>query len=55
MELIENDFSKLVGADKQKILDAYQQYVSMVFNKHIYLYGGGKASENIRLTLESLN
>ena len=55
VELIENDFNMLVGANEQKILDAYHQYVSMVFNKHIDLYGGGKASENIRLTLESLN
>lgn len=55
VELVKNDFNKLVGANEQNILDAYHQYVSMIFNKHIDLYGGGKASENIRLTLESLN
>jgi UDP-GlcNAc3NAcA epimerase len=55
VELIHNGFNQLAGADKQAILNAFQQYVSKPFNKHIDLYGGGKASENIRLTIESLS
>jgi UDP-GlcNAc3NAcA epimerase len=55
VELIQNGFNQLAGADMQSILNAFQQYVSKPFNKHIDLYGGGKASENIRLTIESLS
>jgi UDP-GlcNAc3NAcA epimerase len=50
VELIENNFNVLVGADKEKILNTY--------NKHIFetdfikdLYGGGMASKFI---IESL-
>lgn len=55
VELIQNGFNQLVGADKQAILNAFQQYVNKPFSKNIDLYGGGKASENIRLALESLS
>jgi UDP-GlcNAc3NAcA epimerase len=55
VELIQNGFNQLVGADKQAILNAFQQYVNKPFSKNIDLYGGGKASENIRLAIESLS
>jgi UDP-GlcNAc3NAcA epimerase len=54
VELIQNGFNLLAGADEQAILNAFQQYVTKPFDKHIDLYGGGKASAQIRLTLESL-
>lgn len=54
VELIQNGFNQLAGADESEIIKAYQQFVSKPFEKHIDLYGGGKASANIRQTLESL-
>jgi UDP-GlcNAc3NAcA epimerase len=54
VELIHNGFNILTGANEQKIFFAYQQFISKLFNKHIDLYGGGSASECIRVTLESL-
>ncbi len=48
IELIENKFNILAGADKAKIIAAYQNsndYFASNFNKD--LYGGGKASEKI--------
>jgi len=46
VELVENGFNTLVGADYEKILTAYQ--TSTVFtSKELDLYGGGRASENI--------
>jgi len=46
VELIENKFNVLTGADTRKILDIYQNYD---FNNDfdVDLYGGGHASENI--------
>ncbi len=46
IELIENRFNVLAGADQKKILDVYRTYE---FNKNfdIDLYGGGKASQQI--------
>ncbi len=50
VELIENRFNVLVGADKDKILHAYNNYIfSDKFD--INLYGGGKASKNIVVEL----
>lgn len=54
VELIQNGFNQLAGADKQTILNAFQHYVTKPFDKHIDLYGGGKASAQIRHSLESL-
>ena len=54
VELIKNGFNTLVGSDKRAIIEAYQVYKSKPFIKSIELYGAGQASENIRLTLESL-
>jgi UDP-GlcNAc3NAcA epimerase len=46
VELVENGFNTLVGANKEKILDTYHaQSFSLDFN--IDLYGGGQASKNI--------
>jgi len=46
VELIENRFNILAGADKAKIIDLYHNYE---FNDDfsVDLYGGGKASEYI--------
>jgi len=46
VELIDNRFNVLVGADRVKILDAYKSYE---FNKefNVDLYGGGMASKKI--------
>jgi UDP-GlcNAc3NAcA epimerase len=46
VELIQNKFNVLAGADKEKIIDLYHTYA---FNNDfsIDLYGGGKASESI--------
>ena len=46
IELIENKFNVLAGADKEKILDLYKNFE---FNNdfEIDLYGGGKASKRI--------
>ena len=48
VELVECGANILVGADKEKILEAYKSNIE--FNKEnskLDLYGGGKASENI--------
>jgi UDP-GlcNAc3NAcA epimerase len=48
VELIENGFNILVGANKEKILESYKNYASL-FNQNysLDLYGGGKASSII--------
>jgi UDP-GlcNAc3NAcA epimerase len=48
VELIENGFNILVGANKERILDSYKNYASL-FNQNysLDLYGGGKASSII--------
>jgi len=54
VELIQNNFNILVGADKTKIIDAYKNHK---FNNNFQtdLYGGGKASENIVQSLLDSN
>lgn len=47
VELIEAGFNTLVGADKQKIVNAYNNYDSFTKNYSVDLYGKGKASERI--------
>ena len=48
VELVQNGFNTLVGADKEKILDAYKNNSKFKpKNLESDLYGGGKASENI--------
>jgi len=46
VELIENKFNVLAGADKEKILDIYNNF-EFNYNFEIDLYGNGKASERI--------
>ncbi len=46
VELIENRFNVLAGADKEKIIDLYKNF-EFNDNFSIDLYGGGKASEAI--------
>jgi len=46
VELVKNGFNTLVGADKEKILNAYKNQTAFK-GKDIELYGGGKASEKI--------
>ncbi len=47
VELVENRFNKIVGANREKILKAYQEMkdINLDFSKD--LYGGGKASKII--------
>ncbi len=48
VELVENKFNILVGADKSKILETYKNKGNLFSsNFNIDLYGGGKASTNI--------
>jgi len=48
VELVENGFNTLVGADKEKIINAYKNNLEFkTQNAKSDLYGGGKASENI--------
>jgi UDP-GlcNAc3NAcA epimerase len=52
VELIEIGANVLVGANKDKIIDAYKNRQSSITNhQSLNLYGGGKASETIIKTL----
>ena len=46
VELVDNGFNVIVGADKEKILNAYVEYIFQT-NYNIDLYGSGKASKTI--------
>ena len=55
VELVENKFNVLVGADKEKILDVYRNRENIFSNEYsVDLYGGGMASGNIIRELLSL-
>ena len=47
VELLENNFNTLVGADYEKIITAYKNVDSMNKDFEVELYGGGKACANI--------
>ena len=48
VELVENGFNTLVGADADKIIQAYKNNSEFnIDNSLVDMYGGGKASENI--------
>jgi len=48
VELVECEANTLVGADKYKIIEAYNNNTKFdKQNSKLDLYGGGKASENI--------
>jgi len=53
VELIENGFNVLTGADKSKILDAFGIMKSKKSDFNINLYGNGEACNNIVKELES--
>ncbi len=55
MELIQNGFNQLAGAETEKILESFRMFSNMKFNKHIELYGGGRAAEIISRTLALIN
>ena len=46
VELIENNFNILAGADKNRILNIYKTH-TFSYNFDIDLYGNGRASEKI--------
>jgi UDP-GlcNAc3NAcA epimerase len=47
VELVENEFNFLTGADGTKIFETYNNCIDRTFEKCVVLYGGGKASEKI--------
>ena len=47
VELVDNGFNTLVGADSDKIVQAASAFAERKFDKHIELYGGGKAADRI--------
>jgi UDP-GlcNAc3NAcA epimerase len=48
VELVNNGYNTLVGADKSKIIEAYKNHSKFnIENSKLDLYGGGKASEKI--------
>ena len=47
VELVENGFNVVVGADKEKILHEAENIAQKSANFDMDLYGKGKASENI--------
>jgi UDP-GlcNAc3NAcA epimerase len=53
VELVENNFNRLVGADKEEILQAFLDLKYKTFDRTIELYGGGCAAEKIREVLEN--
>ena len=55
VELIENGFNIVVGADPQKIEDAYSQMIEKANNFDVNLYGNGLASKVIAQKLLNEN
>jgi len=51
VELVENGFNTIVGADKQSILNGYTKMKNKSLDFSMDLYGGGKASQHIAKTL----
>ena len=51
IELIENGFNKIVGADEDKIISGYQEMSKIKNDYNINLYGNGEASEKIIIEL----
>lgn len=47
LELISNDFNKLIGAEYKDIISDFNSFKNKKVNFDINLYGDGKASENI--------
>jgi len=55
VELVQNGFNQIVGADREKILEAYKEVQDKEINFDMDLYGGGKASQNIISKLRSVS
>ena len=53
VELVENEFNLIVGVNYEKALAAVKHFHSTVFDRHIELYGEGKAVQKILSYLES--
>ena len=51
VELVENGFNFLTGAQGTKIYETYKYCKERSFEKNVILYGGGKASEKIALII----
>ena len=47
VELVENGYNKLVGADESRILEGFKSFSMKSVSFSSDLYGGGKAAENI--------
>jgi len=47
VELVENGFNEIVGADKNKIISGYREMIHKKNNHNINLYGNGEASKKI--------
>ena len=55
VELVQNDFNRLAGANTELILELFQKFSNSKLDKHIELYGGGKASYIIGKTLAEIS
>lgn len=53
VELVENEFNFLTGAEGDKIFETYKNLKERTFEKGVVLYGGGKASEKIASIISS--
>lgn len=53
VELTQNNFNVLTGANMDSIIKAYQMFLNKTFVKNIELYGGGKASDLICEVMEN--
>ena len=51
VELVENGFNFLTGAQGTKIYETYKHCKERIFEKNVVLYGGGNASEKIALII----
>lgn len=47
VELVENGFNKIVGANSNAMVQAFHEFNERPFNKTIQLYGNGNAAQNI--------
>ena len=54
-ELVDYGYNKIVGANKDAILQSVNYFETKRFNKEHQLYGGGKASEKVYATLNKLH
>jgi UDP-GlcNAc3NAcA epimerase len=55
VELVQNNFNRLAGSNTGLLLELFQKFSNLKFDKHIELYGGGKASDIIAKTLAEIS